>query len=591
MKVIKIGATESGGERAFLKELESWVTPHHINGLALIAPNHPVFADAVILTPSGPVLVEVKTLGEDVAGQLSVPVNDEWCGEDGPLDLRLTGKDINPIGQTQTYTKKLRNYLQEHTELDTTWVDGLVVLVQPVRNNRVNIEGTPGIMRYPTHSLGIEVTTLTRFGGNGHLRTYFHRRATSSKPYSIADARAFLQAMGLSQTSSRFPSDEELKQEGFATDVAADNAGSPARGLREAETPSFPAEPEAETGDHADLSQVGPSAGASDDAGMAADLTASETGDATRPVSTAHAHRAPSWEGTAQVTGTGERSPSGDETPSAPWAASAEAGPTDPTRIVPTQAGADETRSVATHGASGVEREDTRSVPTGSTAATWPQDPPTPPPSYTAHQVPARNPSAASRFATGTTRAVKAAARARQQHPSRSHEPSVTAPIPVGSTVRKQRRGAGRVVRTVGILLGLWLVIGTLGWSVAKLGSRGGGDAATLISTKSNNIVCRMTTDETRCDIDTVKYGMSSVPSKCGSSPNWGHTFVIGQGAKVRLECPDERMRVADQSTQQLDWGETKTVGATTCVSKPDALTCTSGTHGFRLRKAKYDVW
>jgi hypothetical protein len=50
-------------------------------------------------------------------------------------------------------------------------------------------------------------------------------------------------------------------------------------------------------------------------------------------------------------------------------------------------------------------------------------------------------------------------------------------------------------------------------------------------------------------------------------------------------------MRAADQSTEQLDWGQSKTIGTTTCVSRPEALTCTSGNHGFKLRKAKYDVW
>lgn len=147
------------------------------------------------------------------------------------------------------------------------------------------------------------------------------------------------------------------------------------------------------------------------------------------------------------------------------------------------------------------------------------------------------------------------------------------------------------MLKTLGILMAMLVVISALGWGVTKLSTWNSGDAETFISTKSNNIVCRMTTDETRCDIDTVKYGMTSVPSKCGASPNWGHTFVVAQGAKARLECPSERMRVADQSTTQLDWGETKTVGATTCVSTSDALTCTSGDHGFRLRKAKYDVW
>jgi hypothetical protein len=67
-----------------------------------------VRADAVILTPSGPVIVEVKTLGDDVEGSLWVPVNDEWCDASGPLDL-ITHGAVNPVGQASGYATELRN--------------------------------------------------------------------------------------------------------------------------------------------------------------------------------------------------------------------------------------------------------------------------------------------------------------------------------------------------------------------------------------------------------------------------------------------------------------------------------------------------
>jgi hypothetical protein len=37
MKVITIGPTASRGERDFKAEITSWVEPHHVNGVALIA--------------------------------------------------------------------------------------------------------------------------------------------------------------------------------------------------------------------------------------------------------------------------------------------------------------------------------------------------------------------------------------------------------------------------------------------------------------------------------------------------------------------------------------------------------------------------
>lgn len=578
MKVIKIGALESSGEQTFMDEISTWVPPHHVEGIAVISPNGPVAADAVILTPSGPVVVEIKTLLSKVEGCLTLPVNDEWCSSDGPLELCLSGNDINPVGQTQTYAKGLRNHLTKRTGLQQTWVDGLVVLVQPNTKKSVHIVGSKGTTSYPKSARGIEVTTLTRFGGNGPLRTCFRKRATST--WSAAEARTFLEAMGLSPTSSRFPTAEELEAEGFTVESHASDGTALADGTH-----------------------VTPAAGTT--------LAGQQVGDGTQDIAEADDLDSIETEANAAI-------PSEDhdvEVESADDDDSADdSGWSDNTRIVPAQqrsAEADETRSVPTDDATRVDHEFTRSIP-GTSPGPVTTGVPTTPEGFVRHSPPRRtepSPSTPTSPPPVPPRATREAEWLPPSAPPQERidtawqpparpprgplEPSVTGAQPAPRRPLRSRPFWGCLFKLSLVGMAIFVALAGLSWLINKMPGPGSssGSAETLISTKSKNIVCHMTETETRCDINNVKYSMKSVPQKCGGSSNWGHTFVISEGKAARLECPAKRMLVTDKTTDQLDWGGSKTVGSTTCTSVPDGLTCTSGAHGFKLRQAKYDVW
>ena len=231
MRVIRIGDCDSHSEQEFADELANWKGAYHIPGIALIQLHSPVCADAVVLTPTGPVLVEVKGLRRGASGVISVPAQGTWTDENGPLDLCLSrarshqtsSGAVNPLGQASKYARDLRNRLRQHPGLPDTYVKGLVVLVQSNRNRPVRLTAKNGVCAYSSENLGLAVTTLTRFGGNKPLRHYFRERAaetsesgTSQRMWTTAEAKNFFHALGIDPNDPACAlTDEVLRQEGF----------------------------------------------------------------------------------------------------------------------------------------------------------------------------------------------------------------------------------------------------------------------------------------------------------------------------------------------------------------------------------------
>ena len=226
MLVVGLSDADSAGEREFAGELRRWVGQYRIPGVALLGPLDPAHVDALILTPGGCVIVEIKSLTKDAGGPITVPANGVWTIAGAPLDVfeqeswRQAGKAAvgrgNPLGQVNGYSSKFGPRIRR-AGFPSAFVESLVVLVQHQGLRRRGVEKISiagGIARFP--QIHAAVTTLTRGEKGSPLRRYFHElQANPRSVWDIEAVHALLTMLEFGLDDPRCPTAADLEQEGF----------------------------------------------------------------------------------------------------------------------------------------------------------------------------------------------------------------------------------------------------------------------------------------------------------------------------------------------------------------------------------------
>ncbi|OBA59392.1 hypothetical protein A5647_17145 [Mycobacterium sp. 1100029.7] len=70
---------------------------------------------------------------------------------------------------------------------------------------------------------------------------------------------------------------------------------------------------------------------------------------------------------------------------------------------------------------------------------------------------------------------------------------------------------------------------------------------------------------------------------------NWGARLSLVQGSAAVFACYHQEFGTAEDT---LEFGQTHSIGTTTCDSEPDGVTCTDSStgHFFRLSRDSYQL-
>lgn len=194
----------SGAEARFAELLRSWTGPYAIPGVAMLNTNVASErggvrqVDAVIWSPHGCVVVEVKGFTRRQDGQLWVPLNGPWQMGGAPAALHNSGT-TNPLEQMKTNLYAVKNTLNT-AGVDAGFLSGLVVVV-PFTGAQINIA-------YRRLGKGTKVVV----GAQNPLRRYFHELGERPKVWSVDDVGAAFAALDL---LTYLPTRAELLADGF----------------------------------------------------------------------------------------------------------------------------------------------------------------------------------------------------------------------------------------------------------------------------------------------------------------------------------------------------------------------------------------
>lgn len=232
----------SGAEVRFAEMLRSWTGQHAVPGVAFCNVSVPHSyagrrqVDAVVFTPHGVVVLEVKGFTQRQQGTLDCPRDGSWT-VDGTPALLHTQATVNPLQQLDTNVYAVRNALSEGG-LDPGFVAGLVVIV-PAKPSDIALSTARG-----TDVVLAEHTALRR---------YFHQQARRRSTWNAGDVLDAAGALGLREYS---PERAQLTADGFtdptapASAQAREEPPTPPAGLRRPEVrvdpehSSFTPEPE-----------------------------------------------------------------------------------------------------------------------------------------------------------------------------------------------------------------------------------------------------------------------------------------------------------------------------------------------------------
>jgi hypothetical protein len=198
---IKTGASLSGAEQEFVESLRLFPT----TGLAVVdlevGDNGTRQVDAVILTPRGLTVIEVRGFRRRQSGLLNVPADGPWTISDAPVDMDDEGP-VSPTDQLEHAVYAVKSRL-ERGLLDPGHVCGAVVLVPfrgvVVRPARTNLRP------------GIDVVVANARDAT-ELRIYLE--SFSAGPRSWTADRVFA-ACGALGITKGWPSRAELIADGF----------------------------------------------------------------------------------------------------------------------------------------------------------------------------------------------------------------------------------------------------------------------------------------------------------------------------------------------------------------------------------------
>lgn len=220
----------SGAEEKVVTILESWGPGlYHLPGLTLVNVNVPDKAttrqvDALLFTPSGLIVVEVKGFTRPQAGQLTVPPNGPWL-VDGDTAAVHTLAGANPGEQCKAGVYAAKAAFAKIDGGGDAFVVGLVVLV--TRDRQLTLGDTSRA------GTGIHVA----LGTNRNLRRLMHRQNERRTCWSADGVRAACDALALAPLA---PAHSELLDEGFPESVSVPSRTPSAAHLRSTVTHGRP---------------------------------------------------------------------------------------------------------------------------------------------------------------------------------------------------------------------------------------------------------------------------------------------------------------------------------------------------------------
>ena len=106
--------------------------------------------------------------------------------------------------------------------------------------------------------------------------------------------------------------------------------------------------------------------------------------------------------------------------------------------------------------------------------------------------------------------------------------------------------------------------------------------------TPTKNIACAATGEDVRCDIGEKTWAPPPRPASCDRDFDWGNGFTILPSGTTTGNCATDT--VLNNENPVLAYDEASTIGAITCVSRLDGLTCTHARtkRGFFLSRGSY---
>jgi hypothetical protein len=195
----------SSAEAEVVRILRSWTGKWHLPGVALVNVNLPDRkttrqVDALVFTPHGLLVVEVKGFTRPQPGRLMVPPNGPWTVDDAPAAIyHLTA--LNPGEQVKAGVYAAKNAFAAIDGGGAAFVTGLVVLV-PIGK---------GLVLGETGNAGVGIRVV--LGTQRDLRKAVHRPGRGRR--AVWSAGGVLDACEALALTRLAPGRDELLAEGF----------------------------------------------------------------------------------------------------------------------------------------------------------------------------------------------------------------------------------------------------------------------------------------------------------------------------------------------------------------------------------------
>lgn len=187
-----------------------------------------VEVDALVCTPQGVTVVEVKGFTERQAGILATPPNGPWTIDDEPAALYHATRVPNPFVQVRRQVFAVKNLLQQAGIFG--WVNAVIALV-PQPGSAITLEETRIADGYRAVLVDRDDPTP--------LHDYFHAETGRTVRLSVHDVARVFTALNLHHL---LPAPDALTGQGFPTDLDATTTSRPVT-PPPVELPEPPAEP------------------------------------------------------------------------------------------------------------------------------------------------------------------------------------------------------------------------------------------------------------------------------------------------------------------------------------------------------------
>ncbi|MFE3544545.1 NERD domain-containing protein [Nocardia sp. NPDC059177] len=173
-----------------------------------------VEVDALVCTPQGATVIEVKGFTERQAGILATPPNGPWTVDGAPAALYHAVRVPNPFVQVRRQVFAVKNLLQQAGIFG--WVNAVVALV-PQPGSQITLEEARIADGYRAVLVDRDDSTA--------LRDYFHAETGRTMRISVNDVRRVFEALNLTHL---LPTRVALADQGFPARLQPSGTGRPA---------------------------------------------------------------------------------------------------------------------------------------------------------------------------------------------------------------------------------------------------------------------------------------------------------------------------------------------------------------------------